>query len=89
MNARHALPRADAARMINNAPTGTMFYVHVCVDLPCADNDTNVFEKRGHGSAPLTRKEAAKLVLRLYSDALEERGARVPLTVDVPNYWIG
>lgn len=86
---RHALYRVDAAKMIRNAPTGTKFYVLISIDLPIEGSPGKVFATCGCGSAPLTRTEAAMLVMGLFDDALEADGARVPLRIETFTYSIG
>jgi hypothetical protein len=92
------LTRAEAAAKIKGAPKGTRFYVHIWMDVPVVDNDDQCFSLGGHGSAVLSRDKAVEFVRNLFTDKLEERGARVPLTIrahkyqtgpGICNYWIG
>lgn len=95
----HHVTRAEAAKMIRKAPAGTRFYVHLRADLPIADDPTQCFPAAGSGAVKISRRDAVKLALELYSDSLEARGARFPLALsqfvrsdgskDAASYWIG
>jgi hypothetical protein len=90
-NEKHQLTRADAVKMINAAPARSEFAVGLTVTAPLVQGGTQMF----HPYVDITRTEAARLALRMFSDPDEQAGARVPMwsvSGDHENqstYWIG
>lgn len=94
----HKLTRAEAVAMIKKAPTGTRFAVHIRGDAPVADNDDECYAGCFFSSIAVSRKDAMRIAGEGITDNLEEKGARIRLSVyiwtnpvlgDHTTYWIG
>lgn len=73
------LTRDEAARKIRNAPPLTRFYVRAYIQAPIAGSPDMVFPT--YASVNVTRREAERFTLDIFTEALEGRGARIPLEV--------
>jgi hypothetical protein len=94
----HKLTRADAVEMIKKAPTGTRFAVHIRGDAPVADNDDQCYAGRFSSSISISRKDAMRIAGEGITAPLEEKGARIRLSVytwesgtlgNRVTYWLG
>jgi hypothetical protein len=71
--------REEAVRLIKRAPPKTTFCVHVSRDAPIADKSESVFPLGLFTYLRITRKDALRMARDCVSDALEARGARIPM----------
>jgi hypothetical protein len=94
----HALKTVEACAMIRKAKSGVKFHLHLRFDLKIEGDPGNVYSGAGGGYVTISRKEALRIVKEMISERLEEKGARVSLTVRSSTceilgtrtrYWIG
>ena len=98
------LTTAEAVEEVKKAirrKARTKFLVRVRVDLPLKDKENHAFRDGGSSFVRIDSKQAVNLVSNLMSETLEERGARIPVSITEEswelvgkvekriNFWIG
>lgn len=74
----YIVTRQEAARILNR-PDSARYNIHVKAWAPCADDPDKGFEPSGY--VTVTRDEAIRFARNLFNDKLEEKGARVRITM--------
>jgi hypothetical protein len=96
--------REEARKVLKAAKTGATFNVSIRVDLAIENDQEHVFRDGGFSSVSVSKKEALRLADSLLSEAMEQKGARLPIRSYerekyargtslakqwVTSYWIG
>jgi hypothetical protein len=92
----YTMTRAELAEKVKKAPAKSIFYVWIRGDAPVETDSTKTFSVGIYALLQITRSQAISLAGRMLGETLENRGARIPLTMAVPEnskspyiYYIG
>ena len=93
----HLFKREEAVKFIKQAKAGTKFCLHVRNDAPVDGDQGKVYPMGLCGYVRISRADAIRLCGDFVSEALEIKGARIPVSVvdgsvgslRSVTYWIG
>ncbi len=85
---RFLFTRVEAQAFIRRQPSGTEYVVSIRIDAPLDGEEKTYLPDALASYVDVSRNEAVRLVHRLLFDALEARGARLPVRLDIDDYGV-